>query len=229
MCNTTLVAKTPRKSCIDVFNAFMLNGLETTGYYQIPIIKPTQLVPEKLVPFSEVIAGREEPEPGTWVHFYEDDVKFERFWRYPERYIDRLKEFDGVISPDYSLYSDFTKAQQIWNTNRNYESGAWMQQTQGMNVIANVRTAGWDSASFALASAPHNSTIAVGSHGCLKNRSDRASFVADLRMTVDVLTPTCIVVYGTDAYGAFDYPRSLGIPVKVFPSTMSQRLGGYHE
>ena len=48
-------------------------------------------------------------------------------------------------------------------------------------------------------------------------------------MTVDALKPSAIIVYGTDSYGAFDYPRSLGIPIKVFPSEMQMRLGDHLE
>lgn len=221
--------KAPRKSCKDVFNRFMINNIETAGFYQIPKIKPTQLVPSRLVSFSEAFSGKAKPDAGTWVHFFEDDVKFERFWRRPKQYVKTLSKFGGVISPDYSLYPDFTRAQQIWNANRNFELGAWLQQTVGLNVIANVRTTGWDSVPYALAGAPRQSTIAIGSHGCLKNRSDRACFVSDLKMTVDILEPTHIVVYGTESYGAFDYPHSLGIPVTVFPSAMEERLGDRHE
>ena len=229
MATDNSLKRTPRKGCVDVFNEFMLEGLDLAGYYRIPIIKPTSKLPEKLIPFSEAISSREKPGPGVWVHFYEDDVKFERFWRNPKKYADVLRGFEGFISPDYSLYADFTPPQKIWNTHRNYASGAWLQQARGFQVLPNVRTSGWDPAPYALAGAPHNSPIAIGSHGCLKNRESRASFIADLRMTVDALKPSAIIVYGTDSYGAFDYPRSLGIPIKVFPSEMQMRLGDHLE
>ncbi len=219
----------PRKGCVDVFNEFMLDGVELAGYYKIPVIKPATKLPERLVPFTEAVTGREKPSPGTWLHFYEDDAKFERFWRNPRRYARMLRGFDGFIAPDYSLYSDFTPAQKIWNTHRNYACGAWLQQSQGFQVIPNVRTAGYDSVPYALAGVPHGSPIAIGSHGCLKKREDRTPFMQDLRMTVDILRPSVILVYGTDSYGAFDYPKRLGIPVIVFPSEMTQRLGDVNE
>ncbi len=222
---TPAANKAPRKGCVDVFNEFMLDGVELAGYYKIPTIKPETKLPERMVPFSEAVSGREKPSPGTWVHFYEDDAKFECFWRNPWKYVEKLRGFEGFVSPDYSLYDDFTPAQKIWNTHRNYASGAWLQQSMGFHVLPNVRTGGWDSVPYSLAGVPRQSPIVVGSHGCLKNREDRARFVRDLRMSVDVLKPSSILVYGTDAYGVFDYPRRLGIPVKVYPSEMCQRLG----
>lgn len=82
---------------------------------------------------------------------------------------------------------------------------------------------------YSLAGVPRQSPIVVGSHGCLKNREDRARFVHDLKMSVDVLKPSAILVYGTDSYGVFDYPKQLGIPIKVFKSEMHQRLGNAYE
>lgn len=226
--NSTAI-RPPRKGCVDVFNEFMLDGVELAGYYKIPVIKPTGKLPKRIVSFSDAVSGREKPTPGTWLHFYEDDVKFERFWRNPHKYVSILRNFEGFIAPDYSLYADFTPAQKIWNTYRNYACGAWLQQSQGFHVLPNVRTAGYDSVPYALAGAPHNSPIAIGSHGCLKNHETRILFMRDLRMTVDLLRPSTILVYGTDAYGAFDYPKKLGIPIRVFPSKIARRLGGAHE
>lgn len=229
MTDNAAALEAPRKGCVDVFNEFMLEGVDLAGYYQIPKIHPPRDIPEEIVPFSETVSGRSKPDIKKWVHFYEDDVKIERFWRRPKYYAQKLRDFGGFISPDYSPYADFTPSQKIWNTHRNYASGAWLQQAMGYDVIANVRTSGWDSIPYALAGAPKDSPIAIGSHGCLKKREDRSAFVADLKMVIDILAPSLILVYGTDAYGALDYPKSLGIPVKAFPSEMELRLGGAHE
>ena len=218
----------PRKGCVDVFNEFMIEGATLAGYYKIPRIELTDAVPERLVPFSEAVSGRVAPSPGTWICFYEDDYKFEPFWREPRKYLELLGSFDGVIAPDYSLYADFTPSQLIWNTHRNYASGAWHQRL-GFNVLANVRTEGCDSASYTIPPAPIHGTIAIGSHGCVKRRDNRSRFVTDLHMVCDLLEPKRIVVYGTDAYGSFDYPRSRGIDVRVIPSTLSERIGEAHE
>lgn len=65
---------------------------------------------------------------------------------------------------------------------------------------------------YSLAGVPRQSPIVVGSHGCLKNREDRARFVHDLKMSVDVLKPSAILVYGTDSYGVLTTPSSLAYP-----------------
>lgn len=49
------------------------------------------------------------------VHFFIDDYQFERVWRSPLQYIDLLSEFHSVMTPDFSLYTDYPKAIQIYN------------------------------------------------------------------------------------------------------------------
>ena len=51
-------------------------------------------------------------------------------------------------------------------------------------------------------------------------------FVSMVRIAVDELQPSAIVWYGADAYGTADYPRSLGIPVYVYPGKGRGSLGG---
>ncbi|HMS74638.1 DUF4417 domain-containing protein [Gordonia sp. (in: high G+C Gram-positive bacteria)] len=56
------------------------------------------------IAFSEAVSKKARPDKAAWVHFYEDDYRFTRFWINPERYLDRLAANGGVISPDHSLY-----------------------------------------------------------------------------------------------------------------------------
>ena len=73
-----------------------------------------------------------------FVMFYEHDVKFERLWNNPKKYLDRLKKFKGVISPDFSLYRNMPIVMQIWNTYRSRALASWFQNN-GIRVIPNVR------------------------------------------------------------------------------------------
>ena len=83
-----------RKSCIDVFNAFLVAFATFAGIFEFPCIKATYDIPNKLVSFSKCISCKDY---NQWVHFYEDDYLFERIWRNPQKYLDILKRFNGVI------------------------------------------------------------------------------------------------------------------------------------
>ena len=97
----------------------------------MPCIKAEDAVPQNVITFSKAVRSKEYD---NFVHFYEDDVNFERIWNNPNRYLPILKKFDGVISPDFSLYRDMPLVMQQWNTYRSRAIGYWLQ-TNGITVF----------------------------------------------------------------------------------------------
>lgn len=203
-----------RRDRRDVFNARLVDGLTLVGPYEIPRINPCTLVPKALMAFSEISACRR-PDKDVWVHFYEDDYRFARLWNAPEKYMIRLAQFGGVISPDFSLYRNMPAAQKIFNAYRNQLLGARMQAA-GIHVVANVRLSGRESIPYALAGIPEHATVALGLTGCTRDPANRRHVKEEVRIICDELTPANVVAYGSDAYGVLDYPIQLGIPVHVF-------------
>lgn len=198
----------------DVFNGRLLRDLTLMGPFHIPGIRPCQLVPATLLAFSEAMS-LPAAAPDAWVHFFEDDYRFLRLWRAPERYIRLLTRFAGVVSPDFSVYRNMPVAQNISHIYRNQLLGARMQ-ADGLNVITNVRLCGQESIPYALAGVPQHSTLAVGLHGCTRDAANRRHVVAEIKILCDLCEPSDLVVYGSAAYGVLDYPQELGIPVHVF-------------
>ena len=92
-----------RSGCKDVFHSFLVNNATYDGVLEIPIIKPTNQLPNRLITFSKAMRTNDYDQ---WVHFYEDDSSFERIWNRPNYYLPLLKKFNGVITPDFSLYRD---------------------------------------------------------------------------------------------------------------------------
>lgn len=186
-------------------------------------MQPCEEIPTSLIAFSDAVSSRCSNRRG-FVHFYEDDANIERFWSNPRRYLPKLSQYDGVISPDYSVCYDFPNALKVNNTYRNLASGAWLQ-SQRLQVIPNVRCEP-SNTRWSLPSLPHGSVIAFGARSSIKRVDDRLIFVAMVKAAVDELRPSAIVWYGSDAYGTADYPRSLGIPVHVLPGKGRGSLGG---
>ena len=215
--------ESPRYHKRDVFHAWMVKGARFAGPMDIPVMEPCNEIPSKLVAFSDAMSAGYRSREG-FVHFYEDDADIERFWNNPKKYLPKLKEFDGVIAPDYSVCYDFPNALKVNNTYRNLTSGAWLQ-SQGLSVIPNVRCEPLN-ADWSLPAIPRNSVIAFGARASIKRVEDRHMFVSMVRIAVDELHPSAIVWYGADAYGTADYPRSLGVPVYVYPGKGRGSLGG---
>ncbi|MEJ5921342.1 DUF4417 domain-containing protein [Bifidobacterium thermophilum] len=202
------------KSRKDNFHGYMVDGATFARPFDIPIMQPCHVIPKELISFSEAMRTSRDMS-NAFVHFYEHDEKIERFWNNPRKYMSKLRSFAGVIAPDYSLCRDFPESLKIWNTYRNYACGYWLQ-SQGLAVIANIRLSGKNSESYALAGAPRNSVIAIGAHGNIRFPDNQDYFFTDVAKAVNTLHPTAIIVYGTDSYGMFEYPRALGIPIHFF-------------
>ena len=203
-----------RKSCIDVFNAFLVAFATYAGLFEFPIIKPTYEIPNRLIAFSKAISCKDY---NQWVHFYEDDHLFERIWRNPQKYLDILKKYNGVILPDFSLYRDMPFAMQIWNIYRSRAIGHWLQ-SNGIKVIPNIRYGDRRTYKICCDGISKNCVIAIGSHGTIKHVDDREIFVAGLDQVVKCLQPSNIVVYGSAPDSIFKKYADAGIEIVRFES-----------
>ena len=203
-----------RKSCIDVFNSFLVKDAKYAGKYELPIIKQEKTIPSKLIAFSKAISCKDYDQ---WVHFYEDDFLFERIWRNPCKYLENLKKFQGVILPDFSLYRDMPLVMQIWNIYRSRAIGNWLQKN-GVKVIPNIRYGDRRTFYISCDGIDKHGVIAVGSHGNMKHSDDREVFLSGFDIIVQILQPVAIIIYGCAPDKYFNKYRELGIKIIVFES-----------
>lgn len=206
----------------DVFHAWMLEGLDFSRPWDMPKLQAVDAHPSALVPFSVAMHERWR-DYGCYVHFFEDDFRFERVWNEPRKYLSKLSKFEGVIMPDLSTCIDFPRPLKMWNAYRNQLLGAWFQH-QGLVTLPNARHQ--PDCDWLIEGLPRHSVIAICGRALTKDVTERRRFVRDVRTTVDALEPTAIVYYGSDLYGVMDYPRSLGIPVWVYPGANRGALDG---
>ena len=196
---------------VDVFHASILRTAKYSGEYEFPVLKEEHTVPRRMIPFSKAMQERRDFH--QWVCFYEDDFLFERIWNNPTRYITQLSKFEGVVTPDFSLYYDMPLSMQIWNVFRSRAIGAWMQ-SQGLKVIPNIRFG--DDRTFECCCdgiSKHN-VIAVGTLGCLKAKNYRDTFEKGLEFIAKKLEPDTMVLYGS-APRNVSYLKNKGINVVV--------------
>ena len=206
-----------RNGCKDVFNSFLVTNCAYDGELEIPIIKKENVIPTQLIPFSKANTSTNKK---GFIHFYEDDIRFERIWNNPEKYLTILKNYDGVISPDFSLYRDMPLAMQQWNTYRNRAIGTWLQ-SNGIKVIPNIRFSDKRSYDFCCLGIEKGSVIAIGTHGTLKNKIDREIFIEGLDFIVNKIAPLSIIVYGSAPDIIFKKYSDKGINIYPFESDYS--------
>ena len=206
-----------RKSCKDVFNAFLVAFATYAGFFEFPRIRPTFDIPNRLIAFSKALSCKD---CDQWVHFYEDDHLFERIWRNPRKYLEILKHYNGVILPDFSLYRDMPLVMQLWNIYRSRAIGHWLQ-INGVKVIPNIRYGDRRTFRVSCDGIEKHCVIAVGSHGNMKHKADRDIFLAGFDVVVKTLQPSTVVIYGTAPAKYFQKYIDAGISIINFESDYS--------
>ena len=200
----------------DVYNAFLFEGAKYKGFYEFPEIKATFDIPNKLIKFSKAMLSSTK-DYNQWVHFYEEDDKFYRLWRNPERYLKKLKEFNGVVLPDFSLYRNIPLAKQLDNILNSRAIGNWLQNN-GVKVIPNIRFGDYRTYRCSCDGIARHCVIAVGSHGTMKHKRDREIFISGFEYVITRLQPTTVILYGTYPSELLNKYATEGIRVMLYES-----------
>ena len=185
----------------DGFNPELVSGAFFDGILEIPQIKRPDkiIIPSALIPFSQRNRSDNYKE---FVHFYEHDKNFATVLTAAKEHFDCLKKFQGVISPDCSLYRDMPLVLQITNTYMNRAIGHYLQ-SKGLYVIPNIRWGDERSYTtielpekFAFLGVPKRSIVSIGTYGCIKSKENKIYFTEGLEAMLDELEPEVVLVYG---------------------------------
>ena len=205
----------------DTFKWNWIKGAKLEGKFDMPKLRPVhELEPENLLPFH--IAKAEKEPANRWFHFYEDDYQFERFWNRPSQYLPILKRFKGGISPDFSIYLDMPRSQQVWNCWRNRVMAYYMQQA-GLTIIPNAGWSDAESLEWAFDGLPSNSVLAITTQGCMgRDYISKQSLLNGLHELVRQRHPEKLIVYGKfpDAWR-----ERFPMPIVVYNTFSQERWG----
>lgn len=163
----------------------------------------------------------------AFVHFYIDDYKFDgnvgSIWTAPWNATEILRHFAGIITPDFSTYSDFPFPLKICNTYRMRSFGHWYGEILGNAVINNVRWGGEETFSYCFDGIERDSIVAIGTIASgLRRRNNREMFEVGFLKMIEVLKPKTIIICGSDKYPWFDRVRDQ-IRIVQFKSDAAER------
>ncbi|MBE6933404.1 MAG: DUF4417 domain-containing protein [Ruminococcaceae bacterium] len=166
----------------------------STGLYDTPVLAPVQS-PDVLdwIAFNRAATDKQREKHG--VHFYIDDYLFERVWHDPHRYAKLLAEFPAIMTPDFSLFTDYPRAVQIYNHYRKHRLGAYWQSL-GMTVIPSICWSDEDSLNWCFDGEPVGGCVSVSSVGTQKNPAARNLFLMGYREMMSQLQPEKIIFFG---------------------------------
>lgn len=189
----------------DGFQSYLTEGASVVGDAGIPVLMNlgnTQ-IPKDIVPFSK---AKRCDNKRQYVHFYEYDKQFSAVLTGTIRYLELLKQFDGVITPDCTMAIGQSKCLQQANTYMNRAVGYFLQKN-GIPVIPNIRWSDESSFEYCFLGVPKNSIVSISTHGCITSKDERKMFRIGLETMISVLNPKTILVHGympDEIFGGFD-------------------------
>lgn len=183
-----------RMRTVKAYNMDMIEDVHINDdYWQIPLIKNDGYVPEKLIGFNYAKTSKTK---AAGIHFFIDDYQFERIWANPEKYVDTLKQYECVISPEFSLYWDMPLPMKLWNTYRNRFIGAYLQQ-HGIKVIPSICWADENTFDFCFLGVEQKGIVAVETYGTKVKKELKDRWNAGMRELIKRIDPDTILIYGS--------------------------------
>ena len=182
----------------DLYNLDLIDDERLSkNYWQMPIIENNNFIPKDLIGFN---FARISKDKCVGLHFYLDDYQFERLWNRPKEYIDILKQYECILSPDFSLYLDMPMPMKIWNIYRSRQLGQYYQQ-QGIKVIPTISWAEKETFKFCFEGIPKGSIVSISTVGIKKNKEALQIWKDGVDELIKKIKPSTILIYG----GKIDY------------------------
>ena len=201
--------KNQEMKTVKTYNMLDFDEYRTEGEFQMPTLEPCDYIPDKWIGFNYAM-NTADYEAG--IHFYLDDYQFERVWTSPEKYIEILSRFDGVMTPSYSVYMDMAEPLKIWNVFRSRLLGQMMQDS-GLNVIPIVYWADERSYKYCFDGLPKNSTLSVYTIG-IKDKEVWDGWKAGMDELIRRKSPKTLLLYGNGNVPDYDFGKIKVVPIK---------------
>lgn len=197
---------------------------EPVGEYGFPKLEPVYANFDGIKPVAFHEAAKERNPRKALVHFFLDDYRFSNLWNNCDKYIDILRNFKYVCSPDFSVYSNMPKTMQIWNVYRSRALAHYMT-LWGISVIPTVTWSDESSYYFCFDGLPYGSTLAVSTNGCF-TEIGRAYYRNGFLEMCKRLNPKNVLVIGREI--PVDIDTEI-IYMKSFGQEMTDRIesGGF--
>ena len=162
---------------------------------EMPELEVVDVVPDKLQGFNYAKATPDKDKAHKGCHFFIDDYQFERCWTDPKMMAERLRGYQCVFTPDFSLYMDMPYPMQRWNIYRSRAIGL-IWQREGIKVVPTLSWSSPESYAFCFDGLPKGSTVAVSSVGVMDDERALDVWRNGMQEAIKRLKPMRILLYG---------------------------------
>ena len=181
-----------------------------------PELAPVDVAPKGVQGFNYAKSTAHADKAGLACHFFIDDYQFERVWTRPLDYVECLRGYDCVITPDFSLYMDMPDAMQRWNRYRSQAVGLIWQRA-GLEVVPCLSWAQSETYGFTFKGIPKHATVATSTVGVKRDDAALAVWMDGMAAAMAALEPSRVLLYGGNV--GFDFGACELIEYKA---------GGFH-
>ena len=189
--------KTDRTYNLDLVSRF---DCGRDGFPPLPLVDVEG--PRELQGFNYAKTTKAADKADLGCHFFIDDYQFERLWQRPAHYLDVLRPYQCVLTPDFSLYMDMPDAMQQWNRYRSAALGHYWSQN-GITVIPTLSWAQPSSYRFCFRGIPRHSAVATSTVGVARDKEAQEVWNDGMREAMRRLEPSRVLLYGKNI--GFDF------------------------
>lgn len=143
------------------WNLDKVSVFDCAGELQLPTMAPVDARPSGMLGFN---FAKSTTKFNKCIHFCIDDYQFERVWTYPDKYVDLLRKFECVVTPDFSVYTDMPYPMKLWNVYRGLALGHYWQEC-GLRVVPNATWSDEASLPWIFKGIPRGGTVFVSTLG----------------------------------------------------------------
>ena len=174
---------------------FLRNEFSLDGRYEIPCMKGYGPFDGdiSLVSYADTRANDKVENVHKGVHFFVDDYRFKGIYDHPESSLPKLKQYDFLLTPDYSLYAEMPLWRQMESVAKNRWVGAYWQ-SKGLIAIPSISWSTPKSYQFCFDGVEPGTVVALGMIGC---KQSKENFLEGYSAMMDKLHPCQIIVFGS--------------------------------
>ena len=174
---------------------FMRNEFETVGNWQIPLVRKqnVNISNLSLIACSNTKKHENEIDIHRGVHFFVDDYRFSGIYDNPERTLDKYSQYDFLLTPDFSTYSDMNLWRQLESVAKNRWVGAYWQSF-GLTVVPTISWSDTTSYSFCFDGVEKHSIVAIGMIGC---KHEKKACLKGYNKMLEHIEPETIICLGS--------------------------------
>ena len=169
---------------------------ESLRFGEFPPIRGCGKVPQCLLSITDF---KKVCWPGAFVHTFKDDYKFDTrngVWYETEKLVEvLLKKRMGMLSPDFSTFSDAHPEICKWNFFRSRLVG-YQLECAGVEVIPTLMWWKGVKIDFVLQGLVPGGVYAVSTINAAKNRTECAEYGSHIREICAILKPRVLLVHG---------------------------------